>query len=117
MMDDSAPPELPELTPQPVPEPPPERIPFWGYHDLIIFIGLFIVSLIAGFAVVSGFLKVARVHPENDLFRALPAQFLAYLFVFLALWLMFRTQYDRPFWSSLNWTSLRLRSTAIISYG
>jgi membrane protease YdiL (CAAX protease family) len=117
MMSDSAPPELPDLSPEPAPAPPSERFPFWGYHDLFVFIGLFVVSLIAGFFTVSGFLKLTRIDVQNELLRALPAQFIAYLYLFLAVWLMFRSQYHRPFWASMGWTDLRLRPSAILSYG
>src|SRR5678815_5014231 len=88
-------PEQPELQPEAPPfyEPPPERFPFWGYHDLLLFIGLFVASLIAGFAVVSGFLKLFHLNVQNDLLKLLPAQFLAYLFLFLGVWLLFRAQY------------------------
>src|SRR5262245_12771162 len=114
MMSDSAPPELPETSDAP---PPTERVPFWGYHDLLVFVGLFVVSLIAGFAAVTGILKLFRVQVQNDLLRLLPAQFVAYLFLFLAVSLLFRTQYNRPFWSSMAWTNLRMRPVAIIAYG
>ena len=123
-MSDPATPELPEFTaPPPPPEtppppaPPPERVPFWGYHDLFMFIGLFVGSLVAAFAVVSGFLALFRIEVKNDLWRLLPAQFLAYLFLFLSLWMLFRAQYNRPFWRSLGWTDLPLRTTVIIAYG
>src|SRR5205814_782748 len=91
--------------------------PFWGYHDLLVFAGLFVVSMVAGFALVSGFLKLTGINVHNELLRALPAQFLGYLFLFLALWLLFRTEYGRPFWSSMGWTSLGMRASAIIAYG
>jgi membrane protease YdiL (CAAX protease family) len=117
MMDDSVPPELPEQLPEPVPAPPAERYPFWGYQDLFVFVGLFVVSMIAAFAAVSGVLKLFRLDVQNDLLRLLPAQFLAYLLLFLSVALLFRAQYGRPFWSSLGWTDLRLRPTAIIAYG
>jgi membrane protease YdiL (CAAX protease family) len=125
MMGDSGlpPPELPhepalsELAPSPPPVPPLERFPFWGYHDLCVFIGLFVVSLILGFATSTGFTKLFRLHVQNDVLKLVPAQFLAYLYVFLGLWLLFRTQYGRPFWSSLGWTRLGINAGAIIAYG
>src|SRR5215475_10219981 len=120
MMNDSAFPELPELPEQPVappPPPPPERVPFWGYHDLFIFIIMFLISLTAGFATVNGFLKLFHISVHRDLFRLLPAQFLAYLFLFVGVSLLFRAQYGRPFWLSLGWTNLLLRPGAIVSYG
>ena len=70
-----------------------------------------------GFATVSGFLMLVRLHVQNDVLKLLPAQFLAYLYLFLGLGLLFRTQYGRPFWSSLGWTSLGLKPGAIVAYG
>jgi membrane protease YdiL (CAAX protease family) len=106
-------PEAPQLPPTPA----PERVPFWGYHDLFVVAGLFVVSLIGGFASVSIVLKLIHVDPKNDLFRLLPGQFIAYLFLFLSMRLMFRAQYQRPFWSSMGWTELRMRPSLIIAYG
>lgn len=106
----------PETAPE-APPPPPERIPFWGYHDVFVVAGLFVVSLIAGFATVGIVLRLAHVEPRNDLFRILPGQFLAYLFLFLSMRLMFRAQYRRPFWSSMGWTDLGMRPSLILAYG
>jgi membrane protease YdiL (CAAX protease family) len=117
MMSDSAPPQVPEPLPPSPPEPPREQFPFWRYQDLFVFIGLFFVSLVAGFAIVSGLLKLLRLSPHNDLWRLLPSQFLAYLLLFLSIALMFRAQYGRPFWRSLGWTNLNLRPGAIMTYG
>jgi membrane protease YdiL (CAAX protease family) len=126
-MSDSASPELPEFSAEPtppglpppelLPPPPPERVPFWGYRDLAVFVGLFIGSLIIAFLLTNGAMAVLHLNPANDLWRLLPAQFLAYILLFLAVWLMFRAQYDRPFWHSLGWINLGLRPTAIIAYG
>ena len=106
-----------EVAPPPAPAPPPDRVPFWGYHDLFVFIGFFVVSLVLGFMTVSGFLKLFRLNVENEVLKLLPAQFLAYLYLFLGVWLLFRTQYGRPFWSSLGWKGLGLKPGAIIAYG
>src|SRR5436309_1042412 len=125
MMSDTGPP-LSEPPPEPAafevaqapqPVPRPERFPFWGYHDLLVFIGLFVVSLVLGFATVSGFLRLFRLDVQNDVLKLLPAQFLAYLYLFLGVWLLFRTQYGRPFWSSLAWRRLGLKPGAIVAYG
>jgi membrane protease YdiL (CAAX protease family) len=125
MMDDSgfelpeppAEPAASELPPSPPPPPAPERVPFWGYHDLFVFIGLFVVSLVLGFVTVSGFLKLFRLNVRNDVFKLLPGQFLAYLYLFLGVWLLFRAQYARPFWSSLGWKSFNLKPGVIVAYG
>jgi len=116
-MNDAVPPDTPELPMLPPVEPVKPRDPFWGYHDLFVLVGLFVVSLIAGFATVSGVILLLRLQVHNELWRLLPAQFVAYLYLFLALWLLFRTQYGRPFWSSLGWTNMRFRPISIISSG
>jgi membrane protease YdiL (CAAX protease family) len=107
----------PELPPAQPPEPPPERFPFWGYRDLFHFIGLAVASLIAGMLVVKLFLILLRIHPRNDLIQLLPAQFLGYLLLFLCVRMMFRAQYDRPFWQSLGWTEPGTGAAGIIVYG
>src|SRR5689334_2692747 len=103
-MSDPATPELPEFSAEPPPPPPlpPERVPFWGYHDLLLFVGLFVGSLVAAFFAVNGVVALLRIDVKNDLWRLLPAQFLAYFFLFLCLCLLFRAQYNRPFWRSLG---------------
>jgi uncharacterized protein len=106
--------ELPQAQ---LPEPAPQRFPFWGYRDLFLFIGLAVASLLAGMLVVKLLLMLLRVHPHNELIQLLPAQFLGYLLLFLCVRLMFRVQYDRPFWQSLGWTEPPLGAGAIIGYG
>jgi uncharacterized protein len=107
----------PELTDVPPPAPPPERFPFWGYRDLLLFIGLAVASLVAGMIIVKVLLTVLRVKAQNDLVQLLPAQFLGYLLLFLCVRLMFRAQYDRPFWSSMGWIEPPLGPGAVAGYG
>src|SRR4051812_1331381 len=89
---------------EPAPTPLPERYPFWGYGDLLVFVGLAIPSMLLGF----GFVKLAfwalRLHPKVATWELLLAQFAGYGLLFAALFGIFRLQYDRPFWTSLGWT-------------
>jgi hypothetical protein len=45
---------------------------------------------------------------EEQQLIALPAQFLIYLFLYLALWGIIRVKYDRPVWISLGWLPSRV---------
>ena len=103
-----APPPLPlapgpEIPPQPPPREP-ERNPFWSYSDLLLFAGLTIPCMLLGLGSVKLFLWVFRIHPEVRVMELLPEQFLGYVFLFCMLLLIFRLEYDRPFWASLAWT-------------
>lgn len=95
----SLPPQFPEL------EAPPhaERNPFWGYGDLLLFIGMALPSMLVAAALVSGIASGLGWRAPNRVFLLLPAQFLGYLLMFLLLWALFRFQYQRPFWRSLAW--------------
>jgi hypothetical protein len=98
-MTEEQPPEAPP------PEPPPsepERYPFWGYLDLLFFAGLVIPSMLIGWAVVKGGMLLFHIHALR-VSVLLCEQFLGYGVLFGGLWLMFRIEYERPFWRSLGW--------------
>src|SRR5881396_3049427 len=106
-------PELPEAPPppsEPLGEPAPERVPFWSYSDLFIFLGLAVAGQIAGALLVQLPLLLFHVSVRNELYKLLPAQFLGYLFLFLCVRMMFRVEYGKPFWKSLGWQDARLGS-------
>jgi uncharacterized protein len=96
---------------------PPQKTPFWGYNDLLLFIGLAPVCLIVGYALVKLPLHILHIHPVVQVEEALPEQLLGYLFLFGALGLIFRQGYDRPFWESLGWTNMRLPLGVIVCFG
>ncbi|MBZ5622019.1 MAG: CPBP family intramembrane metalloprotease [Acidobacteriia bacterium] len=94
------------------PAPPPERDPFWGYSDLVLFIGLAIPCMLAGGvlallmvrAVVAVFHMQARIPAMEPLAEQLGGDVL----LFAALAMILRLQYDRPFWRSLAWLPARI---------
>jgi len=94
-----------------------ERHPFWGYSDLGLFIGLALPCMVGGMMVVKVFLWSLNLQVRQRVFELLPAQFLGYAFLFLLLWLLFRRQHGRPFWSSLGWTETRLRPSVLLGAG
>jgi membrane protease YdiL (CAAX protease family) len=108
----------PESQPAPPPPPPPpspaplpqesERYPFWSYGDLILFAGLTIPCMLLGLGLVKLILWVFHIHSAVRVVELLPEQFLGYVFLFWMLLLIFRLEYDRPFWSSLAWTTTQL---------
>jgi uncharacterized protein len=95
----------------------PERTPFWGYNDLLLFIGLAPVCLILGYALVKLPLRILHIHPAVQVEEAIPEQLLGYLFLFGALGLIFRQGYGRPFWKSLGWTNMRLPLGVVVCFG
>jgi membrane protease YdiL (CAAX protease family) len=89
---------LPEAPPPPL--PPVERRPFWGYPDVMIFIGLFLASAMASLFL--GTALLSRLHLPKGL-SELAVQSLIYVLAFWGLALLFRIHYQRPFWRSLGW--------------
>jgi CAAX protease family protein len=100
------PPATPPEEPLPPPPPPEERYPFWGYSDVLLFTGLAIPCMFAGFALAKVFffaLQVIHMHTVSSLVELLVGQSAGYVFLFGALALVFRVHYDRPLWRSLGW--------------
>jgi len=100
------PPSAPESGETASPPAPPGREPFWDYSDVFLFVGLAIPSMFLGWALVQGFLRLFRIHPAVHAAELVSEQVLGYLVLFLALQLLFRVEYGRPFWRSLGWVPL-----------
>lgn len=110
--------EAPEpLPPELLPPQPPPRDPFWGYHDLLIFLGAAPVALILGALLVKGIFLALRLHPKTEVVELLPEQFLGYILLFGVLAAIFRIWYGRAFWQSLGWKPLRLPFSLVIVAG
>jgi membrane protease YdiL (CAAX protease family) len=80
-----------------------EREPFWGYLDLLLMIGLLFTSLVLIALMANGW---AHFHPQakDDLTElALPLQLVAYVFVYLCFFLIFKLRYNRTVFKSLGW--------------
>ena len=112
-MSDAPPPPPPEAGPEApppaLPPPPePERYPFWSYGDLVLFAGLAIPCMLLGLGLVKLLLWVFHIHAAVRVVELLPEQFVGYVFLFWVLLLIFRLEYDRPFWASLAWTRTQL---------
>lgn len=111
------------LSPESLPEwpapppPPPLRDPFWGYHDLLIFLGTAPIALLLGAFLVKAFFAILRIKPATTVIELLPEQLLGYVLLFAALAAIFRVWYARPFWHSLGWRPMRLPFTLIIVAG
>src|SRR5688572_4808771 len=101
-------------------EPPPipeTRSPFWGYSDLLLFIGISIPCMLLGLGLVKGVVFLLRIQTPFRAVEILAVQFIGYFFLFGALALMLRAQYRRPFWVSLGWVEPRLGYLTIIFSG
>ena len=121
-MSDSFPelPPLPPAEPPEIPPPPEERYPFWGYSDVLIFIGLALPCMFAGFALTKALffvLQLIHMRPMSSVVELLAGQTAGYAFLFGVLVMLFRVHYDRPFLSSVGWSSPRRPVSALILMG
>jgi uncharacterized protein len=94
------------MNPEPLPlneSAPPEQHPFWGYRDLLMLVGLSLPCLLGGVVIAKALSVLFSVPVNRKALVVLPATFLGYGLLFLALYLILRMQYDRPFWASLAW--------------
>jgi uncharacterized protein len=114
---------LPEAQPPAPPEPPviesapPERYPFWSYTDVGLFFALAVPALLIGWLSVKGFFAVTGIHMAARAAEPLAQQLVGYVILFGALMLIFRLQYDRPFWQSLAWKPMRMPFGLIVMFG
>jgi len=86
-----------------IPEPPPERVPFWGYLDLALVLGL-LFGFSAMMVVALGVL--AFVYPRfrsDPMPLALPAQILFYIALYLSFRIVLKLRYGKPVFVSLGW--------------
>lgn len=81
------------------PSQPPES-PFWSWHDVAVFAGLAVPSLLAGAIIAQVLGLVSPVLKALNVWTSMGA---FYAFWFGALYLLLKTRYDRPFWPSLGW--------------
>jgi len=95
----------------------PEPYPFWTYGDVFLFCGLGIPCMLLSWAMVKAAFAVLRVHRAAPAVEPLAEQFVLYLMLFGALMLIFRLQYDRPFWRSLAWTGFRMPFLRVVIAG
>ncbi len=109
-------PAAPE-TPLEPPPSPAERSPFWGYSDLALFIGLLIGSLIASMTLVGVAASLFHWVFAGKVTEALLAQSLTYALAFSCLALLFRVQYNQPFWRSVGWVPFRLNPLIVVICG
>ena len=111
------PPAPPAPPSSPPPAPPPERDPFWDYPDLLLFAGLVIPCMLAGWAFVKAVFLVFQIHTSLRVVELLPEQLIGYALLFGALALALRMQYDRPFWQSLGWKPFTLPPLLVVAAG
>lgn len=84
-----------------------ERVPFWGYADVFLLAGLALPCIFLGSAAVRLAVWLSHLHFAAGV-EAVPGMLLGYTLLFAALMVIFRVQYDRPFWHSLGWTRTRV---------
>ncbi len=90
---------------------------FWGYRDVVVFLGLAIVSLLGGAFFVKALLLAFYVSTPHKALELLLGQFLGYALLYSALAFLFRFEYERPFWPSLGWRRPNLPIPTILALG
>lgn len=109
------------MTPeQPAPQhapQPADTYPFWRYTDVLLFFGLGLPCIFAAQLLVRVFTLIFHLNIVDKGLLLIPAQFVGYGFLFLALYGIFKLQYDRPFWPSLGWVDFRLPLLPIVMLG
>ena len=74
--------------------------PFWGYLDLLTFLGLAVGALFLIVFALGGLVRFVPSLKEVAQLIALPLQLVFYLLLFGALWAIFKIKYERPVWRS-----------------
>ncbi|MBK5290432.1 MAG: CPBP family intramembrane metalloprotease [Acidobacteriia bacterium] len=94
--------EADSLLPEPMPEQAGEdTYPFWTYHDLALFIGAALPSMLVALLAVRGLRYFMPM--QGKAMEVLLVQFTGYGFLFLSLFALLKVRYGRPFWGSLHW--------------
>jgi len=110
-------PPSPDLAVPPAPEsgtPPPESYPFWGYLDLFGFLLIALLGSIVESLLAAAIISVTHV---KQIYVLMPAQVVLYGLLLGTLALIFRRYYGRPFWSSLRWAPVELRTPLVAACG
>jgi hypothetical protein len=100
----------------PTPAAQPERVPFWGYADVFLVAGLALPCMFLGLALVRLAVHITHLHVAIGV-EAVPEMLVGYGLLFTALTMIFRVQYDRPFWRSLGWTWSGVPIAGCVLYG
>ncbi|HEX4770528.1 MAG TPA: type II CAAX endopeptidase family protein [Bryobacteraceae bacterium] len=107
-----APPPVVEFAPpEPLPEAPaavpgpakPPRQPFWGYLDLLLFIGLAVGLTVILLVPVVVYAKVGNPQSAQTIALDLGAQAVLYAAIYFAFKIVFATRYHQPVFRSLGW--------------
>jgi membrane protease YdiL (CAAX protease family) len=90
---------------------------FWTYRDLALFLGLALPSLLGGALIAK--LTIGRLFAgtTHKALLLLPGQFLGYGLLYMALALLLKAEYGRPFWQSLGWRRPKLSLPSIAALG
>lgn len=81
----------------------PRPYPFWSYADLCLFAAAAVPSVAAGGLLAHALILLVPAWADRKALFLLPAQFLAYGFWFVFLFVLLKTKYGAPFWRSLGW--------------
>ena len=106
---------VPELAPaEAVVVPAPERIPFWGYDDLLLVMGLLIAAIVVVGLIAGAFVAFHPKMQTDPTPLLLPTQLAVYALIYFIFRLVFGVKYHKPVFRSLGWrrSSLNLAVAA-----
>lgn len=88
----------------PAPPPPePPRRPFWSYVDLLLFIGLALAATVLITLAGAALTSISPALKSDPTPLLLPLQLALYGVFYICFWVVLRTRYNKPVFSSLGW--------------
>ena len=93
--------------------PRPQRVPFWGYQDLALVIGLLVAAMaviLLGVGTAMFFWPWLR---QNPIPLILPTNLALYVFLLLIFKFLFSSRYGQPMLPSLGW---RMTNSIVLLY-
>lgn len=94
-----------------------EQRPFWGFLDILIFIG---IGLCFFFVLGAPLILILRPNPDtghNFFIGAMAVQLALYVAIYLALLITFRSRYNRPVFPSLGWRTVNFNPLWAVLWG
>ncbi len=99
------------------PAMPERREPVWGYHDLALFVGAALPSLVLAALLLRATRALAPAFFFSDAARILGFQSFLYVLLLGELYLLVAWRYGESFWNALGWTFPVQRAWSLLFAG
>jgi membrane protease YdiL (CAAX protease family) len=90
---------------------------FWTYQDLALFLGLALPCLLGGAMIAKLAIVALFMGTTHKALELLPGMFLGYGLLYVALAVLLKLEYGRPFWPSLGWRWPKMSPPTIVALG